>query len=220
MKKFLALILTGILAISFCACGSENASESTTGVKKRVDQVASFNSDAVLDNLSTTSYTWDDKYSGKSVALIIKNDSEFSCMLNGAVTFKDASGNIVGSKDDLCITGAGAEVCMVFSNETPFETFDYKFTADELFLTTMTTSLTCEPSIVEDKVIVSMTNNNPEKTAVISTDILLYQGDQIVGNTYCFFDDIPGGDTSVEEANAFVDFDNVKVFYTAYEATS
>ena len=231
MKKVLFFLMLSML---FClaSCGITQKDEVKTNIgssgsgsvsvsKKESDVSDVFNADEILNNLQTTTYTWNDYYS-YSVALVVKNNSSFNCRLSANVLFKNAAGELIGAADDSTDTfEAGQEVCLVFSNEVEFSSFDYEYEVSKLeYYDCVSSSLSCETTVTTNKAIIAITNNGEKTAEHVEYNILFMLGDEVVDYNWGYATDdnseIKPGKTIIEEVKFYndkKDFDNVKVYY-------
>lgn len=237
MKKVLIFMLSAALLFSMTACGKtqnsdSNSSSSGTGAASGSVNVTmnpigdnstpTFNDDEVLNNLTTTTYTWNDSYN-YYVALVIKNNSALNCNLSANVLFKNANNELIGAADNsIDAFEANSEMCLVFSNEEEFVSFDYEYEASKLdYYDCISSSLSCETSVTPKKCITSITNNGEKTAKYVQYRVLFMQGENVVYSDWGYATDddseIKPGKTITKEStfyNSKKDFDNVKVYYT------
>ena len=229
MKRILICLIALLLATG-CSqierqlggnSGATGGGSVSVEVEKKDVNKSAFNSDAILDKIVTTAYTWNSKYDN-CLALVIKNTSTLDCELNAEVSFKDAEGNLLGVKEDTVYAfGVGGEVCLVFDNEEPFESYEYEYSVKELeYYGAVDSNLKCEAVPAKDKLIVSVTNNGSEVAEFVTATALFMSGDKVTGysRTYVGDDDseIKAGSKETDEIHYYEEFDEAKVYLSGY----
>lgn len=228
MKRLVVLtlvlmLLTGCNQMSIPESGNMGATGGGT-VSVTVDSNGNnkpiFNSEEILANLETVTYTGKSRYGTHYLALVVKNNSPIDCSLSVDVSMKDQDGNLIGAKDDeIGVFGAGEEACFLFDNDEGFASFEYEYTADELdYYEPVCKDLICEAVTAKEKVIVTVTNNGAKTAEWVTADVLFMKGEQIVGTNYSYIGDsdseIKPGQKETEEIGDWgaKGYDSVKIY--------
>ncbi len=241
MKKVLSLLIIASMALSIASCtsGISNlgnkyiAEESSTGTdiatgsgsgsgtvgKSTVEQKKGFDEQQVLNNLVTTTYAWNTS-SYYYVALVVKNNSKYDCNVEANMVFKNDAGQTVGADGGyLFAFEAGAESCIVLSNDEPFYSYDYTYSVEEAILSPATSDLSCETTTTDKKALVTLTNTSDEAIDSVSHIVLFMNGNEVVYYGNGFTSNLGPGKSVTEESSYYnrkATFDSVKVYYSGY----
>lgn len=241
MEKFLTLVITLSMVLSFTGCSTKNTNteyetditesvedETNTGgngtatvTKSDFTETKIFNDEEVKKNLITTTYTWE--YASRYyAAIIIKNNSGMDCELNANIVFKDANGQAIGADNKIIfVFEKDTEICFVVNNESEFASFDYNYDVSMPdFYKAATSSLSCEASTVDKKALLTFKNNGEDNIQSVEYVVLFKQGDNVINHGYGFISDFSAGTTNVKEEKSYnnkKDFDNIKVYYYGYK---
>lgn len=241
MKKFLCLLLATMISVSLVSCSEKSDKESnsstvnsgngggsgsvsvkadTSSNNKSEKEEGIFDDEEVLKNLTTTTYTWS-KGETYYVALVIKNNSGMDCSLKANIIYKNAEGQNIGVDNSFVEAfEKNTEACIIVNNDEAFTSFDYTYNVEKTEYTKCLTSLVqCEVSATKNKAIVTFTNNSEYEITDGKCNVLFMLGEEAVDYEWDYVPTMKPNDTAVSECdfyNSKKDFDNVKVYYQAY----
>lgn len=178
-----------------------------------------FNEAEVISQLDVTEYSFSNEFWNYHF-LVIKNNSDYTLEISAATKYYDASGNLVGAKDDdECAVGSGSEICLYFMPDEKYATSEYELSVQEdKWYESVVGDLTYESVPAKEKEIVSVTNNGYEPAEFVEVYALFFNGDEpVYFNTEYFTDDdseLKPGKTITEELDCYEDYTSVRFFLT------
>ena len=215
MKKIFVVFLSLLLIFSTCSCKKQKKSgESIDDVRSQTS--SEFDENAILNGLEIEEFTWYQEYTGNCVGLIIKNTTDQSFFLMTDMIFKDASGASIGTDSNTATVCGNSEVCLVFSTEKTYTSYEFKNDISSPFFVPETANMTCEPSTDGDTAYVKMTNNGPNLVSSTSGYVLFYLGEQVVHSSFFYIQDIGPGQSQTDDVRCFTKYDSVRFFYSSY----
>lgn len=246
MKKFLCLFVLGVICAGlFAGCsggvsqeeydkvvqerdalkaqingGSKDAAVNDSENKSAGSETQAFDENNVVKQIQVKEYTYTDSIKTTWTALILKNTSKFNLRITANVTFKDASGNVIGVDDKTQeAVDSGAEVALLFMNEGKPAKVEYTLSAkEEDQYECVLSALTCKATPAKGKAIIAVTNNAKEPAEFVQFTALFFNKGKLVSQDtgYTTDDDneLKPGKTVSKEANCFDNFDSVKVYLT------
>lgn len=178
-----------------------------------------FDEEKVISQLDVTEYSFGDGYWNYHF-LVVKNNSAYTLEISAATKYYDASGNLVGAKDDEeYAVGSGSEICLYFMPDEEYATSEYELSVQEdEWYESVVGDLTYESIPAKEKEIVSVTNNGSEAAEFVEVYALFFNGDKPVDfNTGYFVDDdseLKPGKTITEEIDCYEEYTSVRFFIT------
>lgn len=118
------------------------------------------------------------------MAIVLKNTSNMLLNPRIQVTFLDENDRIIGAKDQSIVAmSPGGKAAMVFYNEEPFDSCEYKLTAtEENYYNDCVSYLKTDVSFAKDKAIIQVTNNGNKPAEFVEYIALSKHNGQVV---YC-----------------------------------
>lgn len=204
--------LTGGTDSSNAESSMESSSEKPTG---------KFDADTVISQLGITTYEYTNSIGTHWVVVAIKNNSEFNLEISMDGQFKDANGTLIGtSKDEDPAFEKGSEIAFTFNNEAEYASFEYKISVKETdYYDCVWSNIQVESNTAEKKAIISATNNGEKPAEFLEYIVVFFNGGTPVDHTSGYLVDdeseLKPGQTESREADCYVPFDSIKVFYNA-----
>lgn len=202
----------------FVGDGDEDFSKEKDKPSKEVEDFASQVEVINVGSFSTTYRHY--------VAVNVKNNSEAILDIDMNVNFYDADKNIIGTGNNSAYPiGPGQEYVLYVDNDTLPDSFDYEITAvkeDSKYVTYLTDKLSHTITTLDDKVIVTVTNDGETTINDANGIIVLYKDGKMVELDHLYLD-IPktgllSGKTISQERKFYKapEYDEVKFFVVAY----
>lgn len=222
MKKGIAIVLSLFLLVlagcgdtSSTVTGSDDVSNAGTTTEPEVVSLA--------EQIEVTEYSYAVQDLTMYYILFLKNNADTTVRAEVNLTAKDAEGNMVGAFSETAYAIApGQTSCVWTSFDAPeaVETVEYTMTAsEETNYRSIFDTVTLEYNSLEDKVVVSATNNDTQDAEFVRAVAVYLSGGATVDFSEVFIgnDDLllPAGATLTAELdyNADVAYDDVVIAF-------
>ncbi len=182
------------------------------------DEVVSFDEQAVLDALEVNQYSCIGEWNNYHI-VTVKNTSEHTLNVSGAVKFYDADGNLIGAGNtSMEAVGPGVETLLEFYPDDPFETAETEISVSlDEYYESVVEDLLYESVPANEKEIISVTNNGEFPAEFVQCYVLFFNGDSMVDfeQNYMVDNDseLKPGKTVTKEFSCYVPYDSIKVFF-------
>lgn len=152
--------------------------------------------------------------------VVVKNTSDYDVQLSAKVKFFDEDGSIIGvANDSVSVLGADEEVCLRFSNDHDYASYEVTFSVSESRLySPVVKNITVNTSKIDNKVIIEAANSGKKDAMFVQYQLFFFNGDELVGEDWGYIGDsdseIKSGCTELKEVSNLnrTTFDNVKVY--------
>ncbi len=190
--------------------------------QKSENVATGFDSSVVAGELSVLKeYRWNTDYSNY-IAIVIKNNSVYTVAPRVQISFKDKDNKIIGAGNQSeNAFGPGNEMVFVFSNDEPFESYEYIISAgEEKYYEECVSKLECTHSTTSEKAIIQVKNNGDKAAKFVEYIVLFKNNEKVVDYDwgYCVDDDseIKPGMTEIRECSVSYKekFNSVEVYLT------
>ena len=212
MKKGIALVLS-LLLLLLAGCG--DTSSTVTGSADVASDGTTTETEAVslAEQIEVTEYSYAVQDLTMYYILFLKNNADTTVRAEVNLTAKDSAGNMVGAYSDTAYAIApGQTSCVWTSFDDPgtVETVEYTMTAsEEPNYRSIFDTVTLEYNPLEDKVVVSATNNDTQDAEYVRVVAVYLSGGEAVRFSEGFIgnDDLllPAGATLSAELDYYAD---------------
>jgi hypothetical protein len=178
-----------------------------------------FDEESVLSQLEIKEHKYKGMFSGY-MFLVITNNSEYTLEISANGLLKDTAGNSIGAVSGTeNAVESGQTVAMYFMNDEVPETADWDISVEEeRYYTGVVSNIGYELSQLENKVVITATNNGENPAQFLEAKALFFSGDTLVGHgsTYCVDDDseLKPAKKISKEIDCYEPFDRVDVYFS------
>ena len=219
---FILMLIIG----SFANGISESTPETTiqlSDVIKETTEEGKTEEPISAEDLSIEEYSYENTIGDTLYFLVIKNNSEQTIQINSNATAYDENKNIIGAdSSELYALGGGCQSILTHYFDSVVNAKDFEYTLSiekDIYYDSVIQDIKMETSVLDDKGIITCTNNGSESAQFLESTALFFNGNNLVyyGSTYITDNDseLKPNTTISEQIESYGnEFDNVKVYIT------
>lgn len=171
-----------------------------------------------LSELEIKEYSYHTDY-GNYAFLVVKNNSKSAVSLSANVTFYKEDAMVGASSETSDPVGSGHSTILCFSCDEDFSKMKYEMEPKpEKESESISSDLSYEAGVTENKVILAVTNNGDEPLGYLRATVLFFNGENPVNHDFSYIVDddseLKPGKTITEEIYCYETFDSYQVFFS------
>ena len=219
----LLMLIIGSAASSIFESNTETTIQSSNIQTETTENFETTKEDISVEDLIIEEYSYENTIGDTLYFLVITNNSSETIQISSNATAYDEQGNVIGAdSSELNAVGNGCQSILThyFSSVENVKDFEYTLSVEkETYYQSVIQDVKLETSILEDKVIVTCTNNGSESAEFLEATALFMKENELVyyGSKYVTDDnsELKPNATISEQIEAYGnDFDDVKVYLT------
>lgn len=219
----LLMLIIGSAASSIFESNTETTIQSSNIQTETTENFQTTKEDISVEDLMIEEYSYENTIGDTLYFLVITNNSSETVQISSNATAYDEQGNVIGAdSSELNAVGNGCQSILThyFSSVENVKNFEYTLSVEkETYYQSVIQDVKLETSILDDKVIVTCTNNGSESAEFLEATALFMKENELVyyGSKYITDDnsELKPNATISEQIEAYGnDFDDVKVYLT------
>ena len=220
MKKFLSALMVILVAFSIMGCSKDNNQKSNSSSNNSSKtQSSGFDSEALISQLETKEYKYENSDGTYWIFYEIKNNSDRSLQINVTGYFYDGNTQVYTKADQIDALDSGSCYLLYFAPDKTFDRSDYSI--DVSAAAGESAELSCEMKVNENNIeLVTVTNNGDKISEVVKGYILYFSDDTLVDFDMSFYSgtdsEIKAGESVTKNCDTDEEYNSYKMFVNAF----